>query len=111
MRTPKLLLYHRFDLYPLVVSGYDRQQTYPTLLYKSVPCNVQDAGSEILQQYKQRDEQCNQVCYLLDKAVFNAVNISDRIVFNGLNYRVVKKNDLCNRGKIFRLDLVEEGTQ
>jgi hypothetical protein len=78
------------------------------LLFEDVPANAQEALSELVDGYKQRDQKRRPTFYIVDARVFAGILVSDRIVFKGVNYRIVKLQDVCNRGKIFRIDGEEE---
>jgi hypothetical protein len=110
MRQPRIILKHTIDIYRPVFAADAGAKTPTswTLLYEDVPCNVQDTLSELVDLYKQRDNKRRPTAYITDADVYRALVVSDRVVFGGVNYRIVKLEDLCNRGKVMRLDLEEE---
>lgn len=105
------MLPHKFDHYTktsVVVNGGDDET--PVIAHRNVKCFVQFGDSVITTNYKQRDSKSKASVYFIDDAVFNSIGTNDRIVFQGVNYRVDGTDDLCGLKKWYRLDLVEEIT-
>jgi hypothetical protein len=79
-----------------------------TIQNEGIPCFVQDATVEIVEYYKTRRERVKAVIYFVDGKVYNAIDVADRIVTGGSNYRVINKLNLCSFDTVFRIDLEEE---
>jgi len=110
MRQPRTILPHTINVFRPVSTG-DAGAKTPTdynPLFEDVPANVQEQLSELVDAYKQRDNKRRPTAYIVDASVYRALLVSDRVEFAGVNYRVVKLQDLCNRGKVMRIDLEEE---
>ena len=113
MHLPERMLIHKADLYARTVSGRDTSggqiehfPTTPTIV--GIACCMQNAYSALFDEYLQLDDKQRCNMFLLDKAAFDAVTTSDRIVFNGENYRVDSKQNLVFRDLVYMLALTKE---
>lgn len=108
---PFHLMRHEIDHYAATVStvrgedgvAYGRHPTN-----EADPCNMQEATSEIVELYKGRKERIKASCFLVDEDVFNQIHERDLLVFKGINFVVVGKQDLCFAGEVMRVDLAED---
>jgi hypothetical protein len=102
---------HSIDHYSAIVStvrGSDEVDFPKHPTNEAVPCNLQEATSEIVELYKGRKERIKASCFLCDKDVFNSIHERDLLVFQGINFYVIGKQDLCFLGEVFRVDLAED---
>ncbi len=96
---------HTIDVYSLTQgkdsSGGNTVST--SAVYSSMPCNVQPATSEVITEYKQRDEK---VTYSVFWADFTkTINIGHRVVYGGKNFLVVGLKEDTQKQKWKRADL------
>jgi len=111
MRQPKSLMIHTCNHYAATFTkeAGARVASYPTHpTNEDLPCNWQSPTSEVIEIYLQREEKLKASCFLVSKTIFDGINVKDRIEFDGINYRVMGKADLCSRGRVFRIDVSEE---
>lgn len=106
---PYDLMIHTLDHYSATYTQSGAEKTRVlTLTNDDVACNFQPAPWQIVNHYKQREKEVSAVAFLLNPSVHDAIAVNDRIVHGGANYRVVGTQDLMERGKVFRIDLVGE---
>lgn len=77
-----------------------------TLTASALPCNVQPAVSQIITDYKQRDQKVTHTLYWIDSTV--TINVGQRVVYAGGNYQVVGLKKDTQRSFWFRADLESE---
>ena len=77
-----------------------------SVLYDDLPCLVQSAKQEVKALYSQRDLIVNLSLYWADSS--KVLNIKDRVVYGGNNYRVVGLDADLKKSTWFRADLISE---
>jgi len=99
---------HRADFYTSTVTkvGGAIEKTY-SLAHEEVPCMVQPALSELIEEYGRRDEIISHSIFLIVKPPFDAIGVEDRIVYDSVNYEIVGKKNLINLNRVFRIDVKE----
>ena len=106
---PTGLMKDRIDLYGFAfVSDSGSKTKTPILKKAGIRAMVQDTPPEIITWYYQRNEKVSNSAYLIDGQDYNLIAINDRIVHNGINFRVAGRHDEAGLGRVFVVDLKEE---
>lgn len=108
MNNPRALMRHKADFFKATFAAGNQPQygTAPTI--KGIRCFVQPAPSEVIDDYKQRQDQVSSVLYTLDGESYAQISVRDRIIWEGQKYRVIGRQDFSGLGLMFRVDLKED---
>jgi hypothetical protein len=101
---------HRMDIYTATnaqdAAGGD-DPSY-TLAHENVPCRVQEATSEVIDQYNRNDEKVILSIYLVNQTAYDLVNTESRIVYDSVNYEKIGGKNLSRLNRVFRIDVIKE---
>ena len=106
---PTTMMVHRVDLFGFSFPSEQGSKTKVPILKKAgIRCMVQDTKPEIITWYYQRQELVTQTVYFVDREDFEQIEINDRLVFKGNNYRVAGRHNFANLDRVFAVDMREE---
>lgn len=105
------LMWHTVDVYTVSANTKNsRGNPVPTIgsnpTFASVPAMVQSANDKVVNEYKQREIDVTKVVFWIDESV--NINVGDRVVYGGTNFKVAGLRPPYKTGYQFRADLTEE---
>jgi hypothetical protein len=111
MRSPSSFLFpHSIDHYTVAFAKDTSGAKTPTYTISTSGAKafVQPAGAKVVTSYAQNNEVVTHSIYLQSSTVHDAIRPEHRIVYDGLNYAYVGKENPCELGRVYRIDVITE---
>jgi hypothetical protein len=106
---PIALMKDSIDLYGFAyVSSSGSKTRNPVIKKAAIRCMVQDTPPQIITWYYQRNEKVSNSLWIVDPEDYSLIEINDRIVYQGMNFRVAGRHNEAGLNRIWRIDIVEE---